>query len=181
MLEKTSEWIKKALSHLDSEFSKLQAGRANPAMVEDIRIDTYGSLQPIKNSASINLIDSQTLSIQPWDRSQVHAIANAITDSGMGLNPQTMADSVMIKVPALTEERRKDIVKIAKKLSEEGKVSVRNARQESLKDIKKAKDEKTITEDDVKSYEVDLQKMIDDANKKIEEMTKKKEDDIMKI
>jgi ribosome recycling factor len=150
-------------------------------MVEDIRIDTYGSLQPIKNSASINLIDSQTLSIQPWDRSQVHAIANAITDSGMGLNPQTMADSVMIKVPALTEERRKDIVKIAKKLSEEGKVSVRNARQESLKDIKKAKDEKTITEDDVKSYEVDLQKMIDDANKKIEEMTKKKEDDIMKI
>jgi ribosome recycling factor len=150
-------------------------------MVEDIRIDTYGSLQPIKNSASINLIDSQTLSIQPWDRSQVHAIAKAITDSGMGLNPQTMADSVMIKVPALTEERRKDIVKIAKKLSEEGKVSVRNARQESLKDIKKAKDEKTITEDDVKSYENDLQKMIDDANKKIEEMTKKKEDDIMKI
>lgn len=150
-------------------------------MVEDIRVEVYGSLQPIKNSASINLMDSQTLSIQPWDRSQVHAIAKAITDSGMGLNPQTMADSVMIKVPALTEERRRDIVKIAKKLSEDAKVSVRNARQESLKDIKKAKDEKTITEDDVKSYETDLQKMIDDANKKIEEMTKKKEEDIMKI
>ncbi len=181
MLEKTSDWIKKSLSHLEWEFSKLQAGRANPAMVEDIRVESYGSLQPLKNVASVNLMDSQTLSIQPWDRSQIHAIAKAITDAGTGLNPQSMADSVMIKVPALTEERRKDLAKIAKKLSEDAKVSVRNARQESLKDIKKAKDEKTITEDDVKSYESDLQKLVDDANKKIDEMTKKKEEDIMKI
>ena len=181
MLEKSNEWIKKALSHLESEFSKLQAGRANPAMVEDIRVEAYGSLQPIKNSASINMMDSQTLSIVPWDKSQIHAIAKAITDAGIGLNPQTMADSVMIKVPAVTEERRKDLAKIAKKLAEEAKVSVRNARQESLKDIKKAKDEKEITEDDVKSYETDLQKLVDDANKKIDEMTKKKEEDIMKV
>jgi ribosome recycling factor len=92
-----------------------------------------------------------------------------------------MADSVMIKIPALTEERRKDLVKVAKKFSEEAKVSVRNARQESLKDIKKGKDEKTITEDDVKSYEADLQKMVDEANKKIDEMLEKKESDIMKV
>jgi ribosome recycling factor len=92
-----------------------------------------------------------------------------------------MADSVMIKVPALTEERRKDLVKVAKKFSEDAKVSVRNARQESLKDIKKAKDEKIITEDDVKSYETDLQKMVDEANKKIEDMLDKKEADIMKV
>lgn len=181
MLEKTSEWIKKALHHLEVEFSKLQAWRANPAMVEDVRIEVYWSLQPIKNAASINILDSQTLSIQPWDRSTIHAIAKAITDSWMWLNPQTMADSVMIKVPALTEERRRDLVKIAKRLSEDAKVSVRNARQDSLKDIKKWKDEKTITEDDVKSYETDLQKMVDEANKKIDEMLKKKEDDVMKV
>lgn len=178
MLEKTTEWIKKALSHLDGEFSKLQAGRANPAMVEDIRVEVYGSLQPIKNSASINLMDSQTLSIQPWDRSQVHAIAKAITDSGMGLNPQTMADSVMIKVPALTEERRRDIVKIAKKLSEDAKVSVRNARQESLKDIKAQKD---FSEDIIKQQERDLDELIKKANIEIDELLRKKEIDIMKI
>lgn len=181
MLTKTSEWIKKALHHLELEFSKLQAWRANPAMIEDVRIESYWSLQPIKNVASINILDSQTLSINPWDRSTIHAIAKAITDAWVWLNPQTMADSVMIKIPALTEERRKDLVKVAKNFSEDAKISVRNARQESLKDIKKAKDDKTITEDDVKSYETDLQKMVDDANKKIEEMLKKKEDDIMKV
>jgi len=92
-----------------------------------------------------------------------------------------MADSVMIKVPALTEERRKDLTKIAKKFSEEAKVSVRTARQDSLKDIKTAKDAKEITEDDVKDFETRLQKMVDDANKKIDEMTKKKDEDIMKV
>lgn len=181
MLEKTKDGIQKALHHLEIEFSKLQAWRANPAMIEDIRIESYWSLQPIKNVASINIMDSQTLSIQPWDKSSIHAIAKAITDAWIGLNPQTMADSVMIKIPALTEERRKDLTKVAKNFSEDAKISVRNARQESLKDIKKAKDEKTITEDDVKSYETDLQKMVDDANKKIEEMLKKKDEDIMKV
>lgn len=181
MLEKAQSWIEKALHHLEVEFSKLQAWRANPAMVEDVRVDSYGSLQPIKNVASINILDTQTLSIVPWDRSVIHAIAKAITDSGIGLNPQTMADSVMIKVPLVTEERRKDLAKIAKKFAEEAKVSVRNARQDSLKDIKKAKDDKEITEDDVKSYETDLQKLVDDSNKKIDDLTKKKEEDIMKV
>lgn len=126
-------------------------------------------------------MDSQTLSIQPWDRSQIHAIAKAITDAGIGLNPQTMADSVMIKVPQVTEERRKDLCKIAKKFSEDAKVSVRTARQDSLKDIKTAKDAKEITEDDVKDLETKLQKIVDDANKKIDEHLKKKEEDIMKV
>lgn len=181
MLEKAKNGIEKAISHLEVEFSKLQAGRANPAMIEDIRIDSYGSLTPIKNIASLNVMDSQTLSIQPWDRSQVHSIAKAITDAWIGLNPQTMADSVMIKVPAVTEERRKDLCKIAKKFSEEAKVSVRNARQDSLKDIKVAKDTKEITEDDVKDLETKLQKMVDDANKKVDELNKKKDEDIMKV
>lgn len=181
MLEKAKTWIEKSLHHLEVEFSKLQAGRANPAMIEDIRVDSYGSLTPIKNVASINILDSQTLSIQPWDRGQIHSIAKAITDAGIGLNPQTMADSVLIRVPAVTEERRKDLCKVAKKMSEEAKVSVRTARQDSLKDIKIAKDAKEITEDDVKDFETKLQKMVDDANKSIDAHLKKKEEDIMKV
>jgi len=181
MLTKTKTGIQKALVHLEQEFSKLQAGRANPAMVEDIRVDVYGSLTPIKNAASISMMDSQTLSIQPWDRSQIHAIAKAITDANMGLNPQTMADSVMIKVPSVTEERRKDLCKIVKKLAEDAKISVRNARGETLKDIKRAKDAKEITEDDEKDSEKNLDKLVSDANSKIEELAKKKEADIMKV
>lgn len=181
MLDKAKNWIEKALHHLEVEFSKLQAGRANPAMIEDIRVDSYGSLTPIKNLASINVIDPQTLTIQPWDRSQIQSIAKAITDARIGLNPMTMADSVMIKIPQLTEEKRKELCKISKKISEDAKISVRNVRQESLKDIKSAKDAKEITEDDVKDLETKLQKMVDEANKKIDELTKKKDEDIMKV
>lgn len=181
MLEKAKNWIEKSIHHLEIEFSKLQTGRANPAMIEDIKIDSYWVLTPIKNIASINVLDPQTLSIVPWDRSQIHPIAKAITDAWIGLNPVTMADSVIIKVPALTEERRKELCKVAKKFSEDAKISVRNARQESLKDIKAAKDAKEITEDDAKDLETKLQKMVDEANKNIDTLLKKKENDIMKI
>lgn len=150
-------------------------------MVEDIRIEAWGSQQPIKNLANIGLLDNFTLTIQPWDKSLLHAIAKAITDENIGLNPQTMADSVLIKVPPMTEEKRRDAQKIAKNMAEDAKIGVRTARAESLRDIQHGEKEKTITEDDVKSYEKDLQKMVDDANKKIEELCKKKEEDIMKI
>lgn len=181
MLEKTREWIQKALHHLEIEFSRLQVGRANPAMVEDIMVEQYGLMWPIKNCAWLTLLDSQTISISPWDKSLVHKIAKAITESNIGLNPQTMADSIMIKVPPLTEERRKDTVKIAKNIAEEAKVWVRNARWDSHKVIQKAKEDKEISEDEASMYDKDLQKLVDEWNKQIEEMLKKKEADIMKI
>lgn len=181
MLEKAQEGIKKAIHHLEMEFAKLQLGRANPAMVEDIRVEQYGSLQPIKNCASISLLDNFTLTIQPWDKTLLHAIAKAISDEGLGLNPQGMWDSVLIKVPLMTEEKRRDATKIAKNMAEEAKVGVRNARGESLKDIQSAEKAKTISEDVLKSEEKELQKLVDDANKKIDELYKKKETDIMKI
>ena len=115
MIEQAKQQLDKALHHLEGEFGKLQLGRANPALVEDIRVEQYGSLQVIKNTASINILDSQTLSISPWDKTLVHPIAKAITDAGVGLNPQTMADSVLIRVPQLTEERRKETCKIVRK------------------------------------------------------------------
>lgn len=181
MLEKAKAGIEKAIKHLDLEYSKLQLGRANPRMVEGILVEQYGSMQPIQNMASVSNLDAQTLSIKPWDKNAVHPIAKAITDANLGLNPQTMADSVMIKIPPMTEERRKEVAKVAKNMAEEAKVSVRNARQESLKDIKKAEDNKEISEDMRKDFENDLQKLVDEANKKIEEHFKQKEVDIMKI
>ncbi len=90
MLHKAQEGIKKAIHHLETEYARLQLGRANPAMVEDIRVEQYGSLQPIKNCASINLLDNFTLTIQPWDKGSIHAIAKAISEAGLGLNPQAM-------------------------------------------------------------------------------------------
>lgn len=181
MLEKAREWIKKAISHLEIEFSKLQLWRANPAMVENILVEQYWSFGPIKNVASMSLMDSQTISIQPWDKSMVHKIAKAITEENLWLNPQTMADCIIIKVPPLTEDRRRETVKIARNMTEEAKVGIRNARADSHKLIAQAEDLKEISEDMAKDYEKDLQKLVDDANKQADEMFKKKEVDIMKI
>jgi len=181
MLSKAKEGIEKTLKHLEHEYSKLQLGRANPVMVEWVMVEQYGSLQKIQNIASVSNMDSQTLMIKPWDRSFIHAIAKAITESGLWLNPQTMADSIMIKVPPMTEERRKEVSKIAKKMSEEAKVWIRNARSESLKGIKNAEDSKLISEDQRKDLENELQKLIDDANKKVDDHYKQKDADIMKM
>jgi len=181
MLEKINESIKKAIHHLDVEFSKLQVWRANPALVEDIMVEQYWMLNPLKNIATVWVLDAQTLTIKPYDKSSLGLIAKSITEAGLGLNPQTMADSVLIKMPTLTEERRKELVKIAKKIAEEAKIWIRNARQEVLKNIKKAEDDKEISEDEAKKLEKDLQKIIDDANKEVDERLKKKTDDIMTI
>jgi len=181
MQQESTEQLSKATHHLELEFSKLSVWRANPALVEDIRVEQYGSLQPIKNCASVNTLDAQTLSIAPWDKTLIHPIAKAITEAWVGLNPQTMGDSVMIKIPPMTEERRRDIVKIVKKYAEEAKISVRNIRAEILKSIKKQETEKLISEDVARDMETDLQKAIDEANKKIDELSKKKENDVMSI
>ena len=181
MIQQAKQQLEKALHHLEREFGKLQMWRANPALVEDILVEQYGSLAPIKNGATVWVLDAQTISISPWDKSLIHPIAKAITDAGVGLNPQSMADSVLIRVPQLTEERRKEMVKVVKKFTEEGKVSVRNIRADFHKQIKKQETEKEISEDVARNLEEDLQKLIDDTNKKIDEAGKKKEAEVMKV
>lgn len=126
-------------------------------------------------------MDSQTISIQPWDKSLIRDIDRAITDASLGLNPQNNGESILIKVPTLTEERRKDLVKLAKKLAEDGKVAVRNIRADAMKKIKGAESGKEIGEDIAKAYETDLQKRIDKEIEKIEEILAKKEADIMRV
>lgn len=139
----------------------------------------YGSAQPLRNVASVGTLDAQTISIQPWDKSVLRDISKAINDANIGLNPQDNGESVLIRIPALTEERRKDLVKIAKKLAEDGKVGVRNIRQDYLKKIKNQ--DESVGEDIVKQQEKDLQKSIDEEIVKIDAMLKHKEGEIMKI
>ncbi|NDK19518.1 ribosome recycling factor [Candidatus Gracilibacteria bacterium] len=179
MLHTLSGDLQKAEQHLHDEFAKLQVGRANPAIVESITVMVYGSVQPLRNVASVGTLDAQTISIQPWDKTVLRDIAKAINDANIGLNPQDNGESILIRIPALTEERRRDLAKIAKKLSEEGKVTVRNIRQDYLKKIK-SQDE-SVSEDIVKQQEKDLQKSIDEAIVLVDKMTKHKEEEIMKI
>jgi len=179
MLHTLSGDLQKAEQHLHDEFAKLQVGRANPAIVESITVMVYGSVQPLRNVASVGTLDAQTISIQPWDKTVLRDIAKAINDANIGLNPQDNGESILIRIPALTEERRRDLAKIAKKLSEEWKVTVRNIRQDYLKKIK-SQDE-SVSEDIVKQQEKDLQKSIDEAIVLVDKMTKHKEEEIMKI
>ncbi len=181
MLEKLKEGIKKSINHLEIEFSKLQLGRANPNLVEWIMVEQYWSMQAIKNTASVSCMDSQTLNIKPWDKTILWAIAKSITESGLWLNPQTMADSIIIKIPSLTEDRRIELSKVAKKMAEEAKISVRNYRADVMKKVKTSEDEKEISQDEKKDLEAELQKLVDEANKDIDNHLKKKTEDIMKI
>ncbi len=181
MLDKAKSGIENALAHLHAEFGKLQLGRANPALLEDVQVEQYGSMQPLKNVAGVSIMDPQTLNIKPWDKSSIVDISRAISNSGLGLNPQDMGESIIIKIPAMTEERRRDIAKIAKTLLEEAKIAIRNARADSHKDIKRAEEDKEISEDQSKDYDTDLQKLVDDANKQAEEAYKAKEADIMTV
>lgn len=179
MLHTLTSDLEKAEQHLHDEFAKLQVGRANPAIVESITVMAYGSAQPLRNIASVGTLDAQTISIQPWDKSVLRDISKAINDANIGLNPQDNGESVLIRIPALTEERRRDLAKLAKKLAEDGKVVVRNIRQDYLKKIK-AQDE-SVSEDIVKQQEKDLQKSIDEAIALVDKMTKHKEEEIIKI
>ncbi len=181
MLSNLQQDLTGAINHLQAELSKLQAWRANPAIVESVYVMAYGSSQPLRNVAAVSILDSQTIVIQPWDKWTIKDIEKGITDANLGLNPSNNGESIMIKIPPLTEERRRDIVKIAWRLGEEWKVWIRNVRAEYKKNIDKAKAEKTISEDEAKAYEGDLQKKIDAAVKQLEEIIKTKEGDIMKV
>lgn len=173
--------FKKALSHLKDEFSRLQIGRASSALVEHINVELYGVSQPMKAVANISIPDPRTIQIQPWDKSALAAIEKAIVGIGTGLNPVNDGHVVRINIPPLTEERRVELTKHVKKLAEEAKIAVRNARHEAHNHFKKLKVESELTEDDLFAFEKKLQEKVDSVNKEIEEMTLAKEKDVMTI
>lgn len=181
MITNLSKDLDKAVSHLKSEFSKLQVGRANPALVEGVLVEAYGTAQPLKNIAAVSNLDGQTLTIQPWDKALIHDIEIGISNANIGLNPTNNGESLLIKIPPLTEERRREITKTAGNMSEDAKISTRNVRAEYKKKIDTAKADKEISEDEAKNLESQLQKQIDATTKEIDELTAEKENDIMTV
>ena len=173
--------FEKVIAHLQEEFSHLQVGRANPGLVEGIMVESYGSMQPIKNLANISIPEPKTLQIQPWDKSVLGAMEKAIQMSDLGLNPVNNGVALMLNIPPLTEERRRDLVKLVHKLAEDARISIRNARQVAHSKFKSLAQSKDITEDDATGAEKRLQEKVDDFNKKVAELSKAKEDAVMTV
>lgn len=175
------ERMSKAVTSLEKEFSKLRTGRATTALVDNIRAEYYGTPTPISQMASVTVPDSRTITIQPWDKSGFSAIEKAILKSDLGLTPINDGKIIRITIPALTEERRKELVKVARKYVEDGKVAVRNVRRDANDSLKKMEKDKTISEDERKKGEEEVQKLTDKFVAKLDKCSAAKEKEILEI
>lgn len=175
------EEIEKAENHQINEYLVIRAGRANPHILDKVMIDFYGVPTPIRNMASITVPEARILAISVWDQSQVKNVVKAITAADLGVNPNEDGKTIRLIFPALTEERRKEIVKQIKKIAEDSKIAIRNARRDANDLIKDLEKNGEISEDERKSYEAEIQKMIDDACDRVEERSKVKEKEIMEV
>jgi ribosome recycling factor len=171
----------KAVETTKVEFSHIRTGRASTALVENISVECYGSHMPLKQMATISTPDPKLVAIQPWDVSILHNIEKAIQAAGTGLNPQNDGRIIRIAIPALTEERRGELDKLIKKISEEHRISVRNIRREANEGLKKLEKEHKVTEDDMRKGVEDIQKITDKQIKHIDELLKHKEKEIFEV
>jgi ribosome recycling factor len=179
--EETGKNLEDAIIHFKEEIGKIRTGRASTALVENLMVDYYGSKAPVKQIASINVPEPRLITIQPWDRDSLVGIEAAIRESDLGLNPNNDGQIIRLNLPPLNEERRKDLVKVLNKVSEESRITIRNIREEVWKKIQKEEADGKISEDDKFREKSKLQEMIDEYNKKIEEIRKKKEEEIMTV
>lgn len=180
-LDTAKKDFEKAVDHLKNEFTKLQIGRANATLVEDVKVEAYGTTQPLKAIASISIPDPKTIQIQPWDKSNLNQIESAILTSGLNLTPINDGNVVRINIPPLTEDRRSELTKLVHQLAEEARISIRNARQTAHEAFKKLETDKEISEDDFHRANKVLQDIVDKTNEQIEELAKVKEKDIMTV
>lgn len=179
--EQAQEKFLATVDHLKSELSAIRAGRANTSMFDGIMVDAYGQKMPINQLANINVVDATLVTIQPWDKSTIEFISKAIQQSDMGINPSVDGELIRLPLPALTEERRVEYVKLMKKKVEEGRIAVRQVRKDILVGLDMDKEDKEITEDQHASMSKQLQVIVDDANDKIEELSKQKEEELMHV
>ncbi|PZU90514.1 MAG: ribosome recycling factor [Chryseobacterium sp.] len=167
-----------AIKHLEHAFQKIRAGRASTAMVQDVMVEYYGAPTPLSQVANVSVIDAMTLSIQPWDRTALGAIGKGIVNSNLGFAPSNNGDVIIINVPPLTEERRRELARQAKGETDQTKVTIRNARQEGNKELKRLDG---VAEDLIKGVEKDIQDLTDAYVKKADEHLKVKEAEILKV
>ncbi|MBF7095813.1 ribosome recycling factor [Alkalibacter mobilis] len=179
--KETIEKMDKAIGSLKYELNSLRAGRANPQILERVTVDYYGAVTPLNQLGNISAPEPRMILIQPWDANSIGLIEKAILKADLGLNPGNDGKVIRIVLPQLTEERRKELVKTAKKFGEESKVAVRNIRRHAIQDLKDLEKESMITEDELKHAENDIQKMTDDEIKKIDEIVAAKNDEIMEV
>jgi len=177
ILDATKESMDAAITHLEKAFIKIRAGKANPSMLSSVMVDYYGSPTPLSQVSNINTPDGRTISVQPWEKTMLQEIESAIMNANLGFNPMNNGDFVIINVPPLTEERRRDLAKQAKAEAEDAKVSVRTARQDANKEIR----DLDASEDLQKNAEVDVQELTDKYTKKIDAFLDVKEAEIMKV
>ena len=177
ILEEAKDQMQAAMNHLEKAFAKIRAGKASPIMLSTIQVDYYGSMTPLSQVANVNTPDARTLAVQPWEKSMLQEIEKAILNANLGFNPMNNGDLIIISVPPLTEERRRDLVKQAKAESEDAKIGVRSARQEGNKELKKLE----ISEDVLKDAEADVQELTNSFIAKIDDALKLKESEIMKV
>ena len=178
IIDTAKEAMDKAVKHLEKQFLNIRAGKASPAMLGSVMVDYYGSQTPLSQVANVNTPDGRTISVQPWEKNMLQEIEKAIMNANLGFNPMNNGDFIIINVPPLTEERRRDFAKQAKAEAEDAKIGVRNARKEANNDIKKTDD---ASEDVQKNAEADVQDLTDKYVKKIDEILAIKEKEIMTV
>lgn len=181
MIQKYEDKMNKSLENLDNEFNSIRAGRANPHVLDKIKVDYYGTPTPIEQVGNISIPDPRSIVIQPWDASLLKAVTKAIQASDLGINPTNDGKVVRLVFPELTEEHRKSLVKDVKKKGEAAKVAIRNIRRDANEALKKAEKAKEITEDDRKAQEKDVQKMTDKFIKDIDSAVDKKSKEILTV
>lgn len=180
VMEHSKAAMEKALSHLETQLTKIRAGKANPAIFESVMVDYYGNMVPISQTANVNTQDARTIVIQPWEKSLLTPIEKAIQAANMGLNPQNDGVIIRITIPPLTEERRKELVKTAKAEAEEAKVGIRNSRKDAMEHVKRLQ-KNGLPEDEAKDAETKIQQLTDQYVQKTDKHFEQKEKEIITI
>ena len=176
-----SSKMDKSIQSLKKDISTLRTGRANTNMLDTIKIDVYGQLMPIDQIATVSVPEARLISIQVWDKANISLVESAIQKSELGINPQIDGQVIRLRIPDLTEERRKDLIKVLKNMGEKSKVAIRNIRREANEDLKKKLKEKLISEDDNKNFEKNIQKITDNNIENIDKILQEKEKEIIQI
>ena len=176
-----SSKMEKSISSFKKDISTLRTGRANTSMLDIIKVDCYGQLMPIEQLATVSVPEARLISIQVWDKSNVSLIDSAIRKSDLGINPQIDGQIIRLRIPDLTEERRKDLIKVLKNMNEKSKISIRNIRREANEELKKKLKDKNISEDQSKNFEKIIQKITDTSIEKVDQITSEKEKEIIQI
>jgi len=176
-----SSKMDKSISSFKKDISTLRTGRANTNMLDTIKVDVYGQLMPIEQLGTISVPEARLISVQIWDKANVNLVESAIQKSALGINPQIDGQMIRLRIPDLTEERRKDLIKVLKNMGEKAKISIRNIRREANEDLKKKLRDKNISEDDNKNFEKIIQKLTDQNIENIEKILIEKEKEISQI